>query len=893
MYMAAKKYYLLFVASFLFAVFVCAQTVPPYKDAKLPVAARVKDLLQRMTPEEKFWQLFMIPGDLGNNESKYKNGIFGFQVSAASKQTDAASQLLQYGTTENAFTLAQKINSIQKYFVEQTRLGIPIIAFDEALHGLVRNGATSFPQAIGLAASWDTGLLHRVANAIAVETKSRGIRQVLGPVVNIAGDPRWGRTEETYGEDPFLSSAMAVAYVSAFEKMGIITTPKHFVANVGEGGRDSYPIHFNERLLDEIYFPPFKAAITSGGAGSIMTAYNSVDGSPASANDWLLNKKLKNDWQFKGFVISDASAVGGANVLHNTAKDYPDAAKKSITNGLDVIFQTAYEHYKLFIPPFLNGQISAKRIDDAVARVLTAKFELGLFEHPYISEETAKEWTANQSHKALAKEAAVKSIVLLKNEKQVLPLDKNIRSITVIGPDAVEARLGGYSGPGNGKINILDGIKEKLGSTANVIYSEGVGRKNSLWQTIPADYLSVVQDGKTIPGLKADYYHGLIPGDKPAVTRTDAQIDFNWTLYPPDSSLSADNYSVRWTGQLRSPGTGSFKIGLDGNDGYRLYVNNTLLIDNWRKQTYSTRLVDYAFEKDKLYNIRVEFYEPAGNAHIRLIWNAGVVNNDAQKIKEAVEAAQKSDVTIVVAGIEEGEFRDRAMLGLPGSQETLIQTVAATGKPLIVLLVGGSAITMNNWIDKVSAVVTLWYPGEEGGQAVADILFGEANPAGRLPITFPLSEAQLPLVYNHKPTGRGDDYNNLSGLPLFPFGFGLSYTQFGYSNIRLEKKEIHANESVKVHCTITNTGKREGDEVAQLYIRDMLSSVAQPVLQLKGFRRIHLAAGESKQIDFTITPGMLQVLNDKMQTVLEPGDFRIMIGSSSHELWLKEDLRVK
>jgi beta-glucosidase len=482
---------------------------------------------------------------------------------------------------------------------------------------------------------------------------------------------------------------------------------------------------------------------------------------------------------------------------------------------------------------------------------------------------------------------------VLKNEKRVLPLNKNIRSITVIGPDATEARLGGYSGPGNGKINILDGIKEKLGSTANVIYSEGVGRKNSLWQTIPSSYLSTMQEGKKIPGLKGEYYNGLTPGDKLAVTRTDAQVDFNWTLYPPDSSLSADNYSVRWTGQLQSPGTGSFKIGLDGNDGYRLYINNVLLIDNWRKQTYSTRLVDYDFKKDSLYALRVEFYEPSGNAHIRLIWNMGVINDDALKIKNAVESAQQSDATIIVAGIEEGEFRDRAMLNLPGSQEILIQSIAATGKPVIVLLVGGSAITMNNWLDKVNAVVTLWYPGEEGGYAVADILFGDANPAGRLPITFPLSEAQLPLVYNHKPTGRGDDYNNLSGLPLFPFGFGLSYTQFAYSNIYLDKKQIHTNESAQVFCTITNTGKREGDEVVQLYIRDMLASVARPVLELKGFQRIRLAAGESRQINFMITPEMLQMLNQKMQTVVELGDFRIMIGSSCRDLWLKENLRVQ
>ncbi|MEN9685441.1 MAG: hypothetical protein RLZZ28_1227, partial [Bacteroidota bacterium] len=295
----------------------------------------------------------MIPGDLGKDSMKFNKGLFGFQVSAAAIATNA--QLLQYGTSENALSLARKINSTQHFFMKKTRLGIPMIAFDEALHGLVRNGATAFPQAIGLAASFDTALMRKVATAIAEETYYRGIRQVLTPVVNIASDVRWGRTEETYGEDPFLASRMAVAFVSPFEKMGIITTPKHFVANSGDGGRDSYPIHFNERILEEIYFPPFKAAIREGGARSIMTAYNSIDGSPSTASDWLLNRKLKTDWQFSGFVISDASAVGGANVLHYTAKDYADAGKKSITNGLDVIFQGSWEHHRLFIEAFLNG----------------------------------------------------------------------------------------------------------------------------------------------------------------------------------------------------------------------------------------------------------------------------------------------------------------------------------------------------------------------------------------------------------------------------------------------------------------------------------------------------------------------------------------------------------
>lgn len=872
-----------------FFLFCCSQFAfsqqPLYKDPLQPIEKRVNDLLSRMTPEEKFWQLFMIPGDLDHvNAKQYKNGLFGFQVSAAAKG-DAGGQLLNYGTNETAVALAKKINAIQQYFVEKTRLGIPIIPFDEALHGLVREGATVFPQAIALAATWDTTLMSKVANVIANEAKQRGIRQILSPVVNIAADVRWGRTEETYGEDPFLSSAMGVAFVSAFEKKGIITTPKHFIANVGDGGRDSYPVHINERLLEEIYFVPFKACFEKGGSRSVMTSYNSLDGIACSANSWLLQEKLKKQWGFNGFVISDANAVGGEVVLHNTAKDYPASGQHAVSNGLDVIFQTEYKHHQLFIPPFLDGTIDSNRINDAVARVLKAKFELGLFENPYVPVELN---SSEQEHKQVAKQAALESIVLLKNAKNILPLRKNIRSIAVIGVDATEARLGGYSGPGNEKVSILEGIKQKVGSTAKVIYAPGCGRTTNEYVVIPAKHLSY--NGSE--GLQAEYFTNVTLSGEPVVKRIDKSIDFHWTLFAPDPLLKADFYSVRWTGQLVAAATGKFKIGLEGNDGFRLYINNKLTIDNWHKQSYRTSVTDYSFEKGKNYNIRVEFFEPVGNASIKLIWNLGVVNDWKKKIQEAVAAARQSDIAIVTVGINEGEFQDRAMLSLPGHQEELITAVAATGKPVVVVLVGGSAITMNNCIDKVSAIVDVWYPGEEGGHAVAAVLFGDYNPAGRLPVTFPVHEAQLPLVYNHKPTGRGDDYNNLSGQPLFPFGFGLSYTTFEYGDIRLDKNTINSKDSATVSFTLQNTGTRDGDEVVQLYIRDMLSSVVRPVMELKGFQRVHLKAGESKIISFSIVPEMLSMLDSQLNKVVEPGEFRIMVGGSSRDTRLKETLTV-
>lgn len=877
--------------AFFFVFPAAAQDLLPYKNAGLPIEERVKDLLSRMTKTEKFWQLFMIPGDLDKaTGDRYKNGIFGLQVSAGSRGGDAAEQLLHYSTAESALTLNKKINAIQKYFVEQTRLGIPIIPFDEALHGLVRAGATAFPQAIALAATWDTTLVGRVAGAIATETKIRGIRQILTPVINIAADPRWGRTEETYGEDPFLCSEIAVAFIKQFEDAGIITTPKHFIANVGDGGRDSYPIHYSPRLLEEIYFPPFEAAIARAGARSLMTAYNSLDDIPCTANNWLLNKKLKGDWKFKGFVISDAGATGGANVLHFTAKDYPTSGRQAITNGLDVIFQTQYDHYKLFIPPFLDGSLDSARIDDAVSRVLRAKFELGLFDNPYMAETEVENWAKDTTHKALARQAALESIVLLKNENQVLPLNRSVRSLAVIGTDAVEARLGGYSGPGNGKICILDGIRKRAGSAVKIAYSPGCGRLSEEWTVIPRTYLSHMEAGVKKEGLKAEYFNNLTCSDQPALTRTDPAINFQWTLFSPDPVISNDFYSARWTGTLRAPATGHIKIGLDGNDGYRMYLNGRLVIDNWKKQTYTTSLADAYCRKDSLYAIRVEFFEPVGNAHIRMIWSYGAPNDWKQRISAAVAAARQADAVVVVAGIEEGEFHDRAMLSLPGHQEELIAQVAATGRPVIVLLSGGSAITMRTWLDKVPAVLAIWYPGEEGGDAVAKVLFGDYNPGGRLPITYPISEAQLPLVYNHKPTGRGDDYNNLSGLPLFPFGFGLSYTHFDYSHLQLAADNISVHDSTEVSCKIKNTGTREGEEVVQLYVRNLLSSVATPVLALKGFSRIHLLPGESKEVHFTVTPAMLTLLNEKQEWVTEPGEYRIMIGASSRDLRLKGTL---
>ncbi|WP_372775417.1 glycoside hydrolase family 3 N-terminal domain-containing protein [Mangrovibacterium sp.] len=882
---------LLFVL-FVFKNPALAQEVAPYKNPDLPVQQRVDDLLSRMTLEEKFWQMFMIPGDLEDDMSRYKNGCFGFQVASKGKQANAAEQLMDYGSSGTARQMTDKVNKIQRYFVEDTRLGIPLIPFNEALHGLTRDGATAFPQAIGLAASWDTALVADVARAITNETKSRGIRQILSPVLNIARDVRWGRVEETYGEDPYLTTQIAMAFISQFEKEGVITTPKHFVANIGAGGRDSYPISFNERLLEEIYFPAFKAVFQKAGARSVMTAYNSLDGSPCTANEWLLRKKLKEEWGFDGFVISDAGATGGSNVLHFTAANYAESTEDAVEAGLDVMFQTNYNHYPLFWEAYEKGMVDEKAIDEAVSRILKAKFELGLFENPYVDPEQAAYWNGHKSHRELARVAASKSMVLLQNKDQLLPISKSVNKLALIGYDAKAARLGGYSGPGNDVVSMYDGVVNVLGDK-KVQWVEGVSFKEKTYETIATEYLLTTENGKTVNGLKGDYFDNIKLEGTPKVSRVDQRAEGGWTLFSPHEDLPYDWFSLRWTGKLKAPKAGTFKIGVEGNDGYRLYVDGKLLIDNWKKQSYQTILKDFNFQAGKEYDLKLEYFESAGNAKLKLIWNATVENRVEEQIAEAVELARRSEIAVVFAGIHEGEFQDRALLALPGHQEALIKAVAATGKPTVVVLTGGSAITMSNWMKEVDGIIMAWYPGENGGNGFADVLFGNENPGGRLPVTFPVDEAQCPLYYNHKPTGRGDNYHNLTGQPLFPFGFGLSYTTFDYSDLNFSKNRIATNESVSITCTVKNTGKTKGDEVVQLYLRDELSSVSRPIKELKGFQRISLNPGESKQLTFTLLPDDLSMLNAAMERVVEPGDFRIMIGASSKDIRLRGILNVK
>jgi len=834
-----------------------AQAAPlPYRDPRRPVAERVRDLLGRMTLEEKFWQLYMSPGDL-RDSALLTHGVFGLQVADS----------------------GARIDDIQRFFVERTRLGIPLIPFDEAVHGLVRPGATVFPQAIALAATWDTALMAQVADAIAQETRERGVRQVLSPVVNLARDVRWGRVEETYGEDPYLSSRMAVAFVGAFERAGVVATPKHFVANVGDGGRDSYPIDWDERELDEVYFPPFEAAIHEGHARSLMTAYNSVNGIPATQNRWLLTDQLKRKWGFSGFVISDAAATGGPTVLQLTEPNTPTAAADAWNAGLDVVFQSTVPQYHPYWDAVRRGLVSTAVIDSAVARVLRVKFALGLFEHPY----AASDVSASPAHRALARTAAREGLVLLKNDHALLPLAPTVKSIAVIGADAAEARLGGYSGPGIHPVSVLDGLRAR---NVAVTYAPGPGRLSPTFTTIPSAAFGA---GK----LVGAYFGSPSLAGAPIVERTDSMIDFAWTLAGPAPGIARDWYAVRWTGSVTVPAGGVRRIGVDGSDGYRLYLDGQLVIDDWRKVSHRALLAPVTFAPGSTHSLALEFFETTGNGRVKLVWDAGVPDDWRARIDSAVAIAGRSDVAVVVVGTEEGEFRDRSSLALPGHQEELIEAVAATEKPVIVVLVAGSAVTMSRWIDQVGAVLDAWYPGEEGGDAVADVLSGDADPAGRLPVTFPIAEGQLPLVYDHTPTGRGDDYVDLTGLPLFPFGYGLSYTTFAYSGLTITPDTIGSNGTVLVRCRVKNSGTRAGDEVVQLYLHDLLATVERPVLELRGFQRVHLEPAEEREVTFTLRTTELRILNRKLKWVVEPGTIRVLVGASSRDIRLRGDLIVR
>jgi len=835
--------------------------LPSYKDPKLPIETRVEDLLKRMTMTEKLNQLRC---DIHEN------------VWGPALDTTGFGETYDILRPLTSLAAAKRANEVQKR-AAKGRLGIPIVIHDEALHGLIGNGTTSFPQSIGMAASWDPSMVNKVATAIAEEVRARGVRHILSPVINVIRDARWGRVEETYGEDPLLSSKMGVAFVKAFESHGIATTPKHYVDNSGDGGRDSHSIQISERALREIYLPPFEAVIKEGGASTIMSSYNSVNGVAASANHWLLTDILRKEYGFKGWVASDYGAVSGILFSHRNTANPKETAAAALNAGMESEWPDVYIWGEGLDDAVKEGLITRKTVDEAVRRVLRIKFKLGMFEDPWSDPDHAEQIVESPAHRQVALEAARKVMTLLKNDNNVLPLSKSLKSIAVIGPNAKDAMpLGGYSGFNIPTVSVFDGIKAKVGPGVNVEWAKGAEFRSS--DSMPPIGAS------TFSGLKGEYYDNQDFSGTPKLVRNDPQIAFNWGDGAPAADFPGDHFSIRWTGKIIPATSGDYKVTLTSDDGARLYLNGVKVIDDWSVHPAKTDEVKMHFEAGVPVEMKLEYYEQDGQASCQLGW--GMANDNKPEISEAVDLAKRSDVAVIVAGIIEGEGQDRAFLDLPGNQEELINAVAATGKPVVVVLVAGAPVTMRNWIDKVPGILDAWYPGQEGGTAIADVLFGDVNPGGKLPMTFPLSVGQCPTYYNLEPSGRGYDYVDLTGKPQFPFGFGLSYTSFGYSNLHVTPSKAKQGESVTVTFDVQNTGKVAGDEVPQLYIHDLVSSIVRPMKELRDFSRITLQPGEKKTITFTLKPDQLAIWNAQMKRVVEPGEFEVMIGSSSDDIRL-------
>jgi len=616
-----------------------------------------------------------------------------------------------------------------------------------------------------------------------------------------------------------------------------------------------------------------------------MSAYNSYDGTPCTSNKWLLTDILRNEWGFKGIVVSDYGSVGGIMDAHHTAATKKDAAKQAIEAGLDVELPNIYIYGESLLEAVNEGMVSESTIDQSVRRILEAKFRLGLFDDPYVDPKEAEKINDSKEHRELALQAAREAIVLLKNEKNVLPLDKNLNSIAVIGPFAEAAKLGGYSGFGMKTVSPLEGIKNKVSSDTKFIFEKGCDVGMTMLPQIKSDHLIPADGKKGEPGLKGEYFNNMDLSGKPDLVRIDKQVHFDWGGQSPDDAIKSEHFSVRWTGKLTPPETGDYQIGVTTDDGVRLYIDGKLVIEYWKDRAPTSNFITMKLEAGKEYDIKMEYYENGGGAFASLGWDYKSDYNKA--IQQAVEAAEKVEAVILCLGILEGEGRDRASLDLPGQQEELIKKVTALGKPTVVVLIGGSAITMLNWKDDVHAIVEAWYSGEEGGNAIADVLFGDYNPAGRLPITFPQSVAQVPLYYNTKPTGRGYDYIDMNGKPLFPFGYGLSYTEFEYSNLKISQQKIKTNERATISFDIKNIGKIKGDEVVQLYLHDIVGSVSRPLKELKGFKRIALEPGEKRTIEFELMPDDLAMLDINLNWIVEPGQFEVMIGSSSEDIRLQ------
>ena len=782
-------------------------------------------------------------------------------------------------------TLEEKVSQLMNDSPAIGRLGIPAYNWwSEALHGVAFSGrATVFPEPIGLAASWDPALLHRVAEAISDEARAKfheyqrrgkhGMNHGLtlwAPNINLFRDPRWGRGMETYGEDPYLTGRLAVSYVRGLQGddpryLKTIATVKHFAAHSGpEPLRHTFDVHLPDQELRESYLPHFEAAIREGQAYSVMCSYNRVNGLPACANPKLLEQILRREWGFQGFVVSDCGAIGDIYKTHKFAASPEMAAAKALKAGCDLSCGT---EYGALVGAVRQGLIEEREIDRSVRRLLTARFRLGLFDPPEQVSYARIPYSANESPEngALALQAARESVVLLKNSGELLPFGPKLRTIAVIGPnaDSVEVLEGNYNGDSSAPVTVLAGIRQRA-AAANVrlLYSPGSGLARGVprFETIPAKALFVAP-GR--PGLAGKYFNtaafagGALANEtaeetsQPLFERVDSTIDFRWGEGAPRPDMHDDGFGVRWSGYLKVPVGGLYHIGAIGLTAFEVYVDGKQIAKYSSGDTRSYAAQPVELKAGQLYPLRVDYRQTGGSADIRLVWSRPDQDGEA----EALEAARQADAVVLALGLSprlENEempesvegFRggDRIELGLPNMQEELLKKVAAVGKPVVLVLLNGSALAVNWASEHVPAIVELWYPGQAGGTALAEVLFGDYNPGGRLPVTFYQSAAQLPPFEDYNMRGR--TYRYFQGEPLFPFGYGLSYTRFAYSGLAIRP----VGGDLEVSAELRNAGSRAGDEVVQLYV---LRPAGVP-RSLEAFERVTLQPGEKRRVVFQV-----------------------------------------
>ncbi|MFH0878765.1 MAG: glycoside hydrolase family 3 C-terminal domain-containing protein [Lentisphaerota bacterium] len=789
-------------------------------------------------------------------------------------------------------TLEEKVDQVSGATCMDTRrnerLGIPALRMSDGPHGVRWEKATCFPTAIGLGASWNTNLVERIGIALADEARAKGRNILLGPCVNIHRTPLGGRNFESFSEDPYHAGRMAVAYVRGVQGRKIGTSTKHYAVNNQEWERTTINVKVDERTLHELYLPAFKAAVQEAGTWTVMAAYNRLNGPYCCANRILLTEVLKERFGFQGLVMSDWGAC------HGTVD--------SANAGLDLEMPGPGQFFgAALLDAVKKGEVCEATLDDKVRRILRVMFQMGLFDG---IEEKEKGALDTPEHRQLAREAGAEGVVLLKNDGNILPLKREaIRSIAVVGPNAGTARLGGggsssvepfYS------ISPLQGLQEKAGSGISVAFVQGCLVPGEL-KPIPTEFLVPPKGCSEPHGLKAEYFTNKDLAGEPALTRIDPSIDFNWGDGSPAPEIPTDGFSARWTGQLIPDKSGLFQVGLTSDDGFRLYLDGKLVIDQWVDQAGITTTADVKLKAGIAHDLRVEYYENIGGAQARMGW---VIPQEGSR-EEAVRVAGESDVVIVFAGIssyQEGEGVDRNNLDLPGDQNDLIADMVAANSNTIVVLNNGAPLNLSPWLGKVPAVVEAWYPGQEGGRAVADVLFGEVNPSGKLPMTFPLKLEDLAAQKNY-PGSHGEvryeeglmvgyrfhDTRNVE--PLFPFGHGLSYTRFEYDGLSIDSEKTRAGGPVEVVFSLSNAGPVAGAEVAQIYVRDLQPCVERPFKELKAFKKVFLQPGEKTELRFALKREAFAFYDVQTHGWLAPpGRYEVLIGSSSKDVRLQGEL---